>query len=504
VAITERENSLARAGRLADVGLAMSGGAALLVFVRFAYDGLSGQRQFRSWIEIGLYYVLPAVVTLLFAASLRLGPIPKLRLLTSVAALTLSAYLLELFLILAGSHVMVFSALDYQTQLRPEMVNLASARNKQRYAADLTKRFGVPIDIRSSGEVIDDQRRAGVEAIPIVTATNHLLVHQPDGSIRSAISIDGREVVPLAAVSNRQTLLCNESGQWVGYRSDSRGFNNPDAAWIAPVRIAALGDSFTQGYCVPSGSSFVDLIRVYKTATLNLGMAGDGPLLMLATLREYVSPLEPRVVLWFYFEGNDLVDLQTERKMPLLQNYLRDRFTQPGLARQHDVDRAITAEIPRIIAKQRTDLENRSRNAVMYGLMAALKLSALRDRLAPLGESDPQAKATADDFESANMAVFHDILVEAKILVQSWNGELYFVYLPEWARYTKYESWGKTKRDAVLRTVSSLGIPIIDVDPAFRASGDPLSLFPFRSSGHYNQSGHKLVADTVNRAVPRK
>ena len=63
-------------------------------------------------------------------------------------------------------------------------------------------------------------------------------------------------------MSGRVTLLCNENGQWVDYRSDSRGFNNPEESVEGgPTDIAALGDSFTQGYCVPTGKTFVDLIR---------------------------------------------------------------------------------------------------------------------------------------------------------------------------------------------------------------------------------------------------
>ena len=61
---------------------------------------------------------------------------------------------------------------------------------------------------------------------------------------------------------------------------------------------------------MPADRTFVALIRQRHPATRNFGMAGDGPLLMLATLQEYVSPLKPRIVLWFYFEGNDLIDLQ--------------------------------------------------------------------------------------------------------------------------------------------------------------------------------------------------
>ena len=79
------------------------------------------------------------------------------------------------------------------------------------------------------------------------------------------------------------------------------------------------------------------------------------------------------------------------------------------------------------------------------------------------------------------------------------EGSAVFVYLPEWTRYTRYTSRGKTKRDDVLELVRRLEIPIIDIDPVFRAHGDPLSLFPFRASGHYTADGHRLVADEVRR-----
>ena len=86
-------------------------------------------------------------------------------------------------------------------------------------------------------------------------------------------------------MSNTVTVLCNESGQWIDYRSDERGFSNANEIWQSDrLDIAALGDSFTHGYCVPADKTFVALIRQRYPATLNLGIAGDGPLLMLAKL----------------------------------------------------------------------------------------------------------------------------------------------------------------------------------------------------------------------------
>ena len=56
-------------------------------------------------------------------------------------------------------------------------------------------------------------------------------------------------------------------------------------------------------------------------------------------------------------------------------------------------------------------------------------------------------------------------------------------------------------RPHVLRAVRNLGIPLIDIDNAFRPQPDPLALFPFRRLGHYNEAGHRLVAEEVLRTM---
>jgi hypothetical protein len=498
-----REQFIIRAGRWAGAWLAATGVLALAVFVRFLYQGLSGQRRVHTWLEIGGYYLLPAAVAALLLAAVRLEPMARLRLLVSGVALMVSLYGVELALVLTGaSQISVFSAIDSQPHLQPVMAALAGSRRKARDAADLEARFGTTIDSRTAGEVIADLRKDGLDAIPIVTPSNHLFVTQPDGRVTSALQIDGREVMPLAGVSGHTTLLCNESGQWVRYESDSHGFNNPEDVWRSPhLDIAALGDSFTHGYCVPGDSNFVDRIRQHAPATLNLGIAGDGPLLMLATLEEYLPRLAPATVLWFYYEGNDLTDLQIERLSPLLRNYLTGEFTQPDLARQRDLDRAILAQVPALMSRDRDNDKSRWWKTLRHGGVAFAKLTAIRERVAPPGESNPQAAALAADFAGPNIAVFRDILQRARSRVAGWNGRLYFVYLPEWSRYTKYRSWGKDRRDEVLALVRGLDIPVIDIDPVFQAHGDPLALFPFRGVGHYTDPGHRLVAEAVLRQL---
>ena len=114
---------------------------------------------------------------------------------------------------------------------------------------------------------------------------------------------------------------------------------------------------------------------------------------------------------------------------------------------------------------------------------------------------DPTERESAADLKTANMEAFRAVLRQTKSRTAAWGGQLYFVYLPEWSRYTNSASLGNLQRDGVLRSVRNLGIPIIDLDAKFRESGDPLSLFPFRGVGHYNELGHQAVAEAVLKVI---
>ena len=125
-------------------------------------------------------------------------------------------------------------------------------------------------------------------------------------------------------------------------------FINSKGIWQSEhIDIAAVGNSLTLGYRVPSGKNFVVLIRRRYPATLNLGMPGKGPLQVLATLKEYALPLKPKLVLWFYSEGNSLPELQYEKQSRILMRYLGGDFTQGLLARQSDIDQALTGKVDR-------------------------------------------------------------------------------------------------------------------------------------------------------------
>jgi lysophospholipase L1-like esterase len=94
--------------------------------------------------------------------------------------------------------------------------------------------------------------------------------------------------------------------------------------------------------------------------------------------------------------------------------------------------------------------------------------------------------------------LFREILSQAKSRVSASGGTLYFVYLPG---NDAYIDMARKERPRILDLVRALGIPLIDIVPAFQAQSDPLSLFPFRGPGHYNKQGHRLVAEEVLKTL---
>ena len=77
---------------------------------------------------------------------------------------------------------------------------------------------------------------------------------------------------------------------------------------------------------------------------------------------------------------------------------------------------------------------------------------------------------------------------------------MYFVYLPDIYRYSTGNE--NPNREFVLRTVTELGIPIIDIHrEVFNIHPDPMSLFPFRLNSHYNAEGYKLVAEAIGKRL---
>ena len=146
------------------------------------------------------------------------------------------------------------------------------------------------IDTRNKLEVLEDLRAEGIDAWPQVLAW--LFVKS------NGIPSDNNRIFPLGGISDKTIVYCNESGQYKIFESDEHGFNNPKGQYRkGNIQAALVGDSFTIGSCVKSGEDIAGRLRNKGISALNLGNGGNGPLIELALLKEYVEVVEPEIVL---------------------------------------------------------------------------------------------------------------------------------------------------------------------------------------------------------------
>ena len=116
-------------------------------------------------------------------------------------------------------------------------------------------------------------------------------------------------------------------------RINREGFRGPETTIAKPpgtLRIAVLGDSFTEAQQVPEDRTFSAVIgrsvadcpalRGRKVQVLNFGVNGYGTTQELMTLRHQVWQFSPDIVVLAVFTGNDIMNnsviLETERCRP--------------------------------------------------------------------------------------------------------------------------------------------------------------------------------------------
>ena len=387
-------------------------------------------------------WILPLGLILIFAQSLFLNDDHKVIFLINFMAVIIALYSVEFILL----------------NRKPDHIHRAAAR-----------RLNIPFDSRSLEEVINDMKLEGIEVYPF--------------SNGKYFEEDNIKLLSLAGISNTQIIHCNESGEWILYKSDEFGFNNPSGSFKNnDIQIVGIGDSFTSGYCLPDSSSFISLIRKEYPKTINLGMTATGPLHQLAILKEYAKVLKPKVILWNFFEGNDLQELNIESSDIILKNYLKKGFDQNLIQKQLYIDKSLKENLNKSVIKTKEKQIN-FKNFVF--------LDALRTTLGLYKENNIHQNFKLDLLES--------ILTMAKNVAEGWDGKLVFVYIPSIERFmgfkTRYQV--NQSRDKILEIVKKLNIPSIDIFKSISSHRDPLSLYNSRIGYHFNKKGHELLSETI-------
>ena len=148
-----------------------------------------------------------------------------------------------------------------------------------------------------------------------------------------------------------------------------------------------IGDSYTQGLCVENKFNMQNFLSNNKITNknlnvINLGMQGSGPLIEYAILKEYSRKLNFKKIIWFYYEGNDLFDLQNELSSEILKKYYNNSYNQNLINRQSEINIFLNKYLSNRIKSYKNkeiELSNYFRKFIFH-----LKLTNLRIELSEL------------------------------------------------------------------------------------------------------------------------
>ena len=302
-------------------------------------------------------------------------------------------------------------------------------------------------------------------------------------------------ILPLAGFPNKKTINCNELGYWSKFNSDQYGFNNPKEEWSkSEYEYVLIGDSFLLGDCVNYPDDITNQIRAKlnsnnnKSGVLNLGYGGNGPLIEYASLKEYFPNKKVNKILIFYSEANDFNDFNLEIENPILRKYFdNENFSQDLKNKQNEIDQILLKKLNSEIEKK-NDKRLVRFNEIKFSRL--LKLSNLRHRLLWQFNLVLIKEGESNKLKPENEELLKDLFNKIKIFANQKNSDLYFIFLTGFP--------GNSEGEKIFNIINSLNIPIINIkEEVFDKHQDPLSLFPLRKAGHYNEEAYDLIAKKI-------
>ncbi len=311
------------------------------------------------------------------------------------------------------------------------------------------------------------------------------------------------EIIPFRGPINSLTVSCAEDLQYKLIKNDKYGFKNNNIIYEKKIQNFLLGDSYAEGLCENNKNDIAGHLNEKKIYTVNLGVTGTGPLISLAILREFGNYFKPKNVIYLYFEGNDLDELNYEKEDATLTKYLIDNFNQDYLNKYDDIKSFLVKaeqETEKIIyAKSKNSFLPNKKNKfdiLKAHLKDILEINNLRNIF--------KYKILKKQEKFYDLNLLYKTVEKMNNDTKKWNGNYIFVYVPTWSRYftkfTKYDAKIDLKKE-IINNLNSKNIKVLDLTDYFDKIDNIEQYYPLDFLGHYNSKGYKKIAEIIEKSL---
>jgi len=290
------------------------------------------------------------------------------------------------------------------------------------------------------------------------------------------------------------------------FSTDARGFRN--AQTVDSADIALIGDSYVEGAYVSDDETVaVRLQALTGRPVVNLGVSGYGTLQEELVFEQFALPLHPRLIVWFFFEGNDLDD---------------DQSFEDTLAYQRGVRSPVTKE-PWATEWRRARDRSLSWNAFM-------ELRKVSEPLVPnaidtvgwfrdgLGRQQPfvffdfYATRTLGSFERARFEKTKATFLRAAAIARERGIRLVLSYVPikfrvygdlcAYPQGSRCPSWHPWELERLFADFCrENGIEYLPLTAPMRAAASTGAVLYAAEDSHWSVAGHRFVAELVQQRL---
>ena len=284
---------------------------------------------------------------------------------------------------------------------------------------------------------------------------------------------------------------------------DKNGFRNETD--LSSAEIAVIGDSYVESPQLPGGLlATTHLAELQRKTVANLGQAGFGPQQELGVLKRYALPLNPKLIIWVFYDGNDLIDAQRYDMNVSFLSSIWDSmnttwhrsFTRNALWAAVQVSHGCVPD-ERVAGNYGTVLGDDGKEYRTYFIEPTMtvaptvqELEGLKTTTATLKTAYELAKNQGADFmvvfAPTKFRVYHDI---ARFDPAS-TGDI------EW--------WVLNDLPDRLRSITadiSPDIRFLDLTPALRAAARAKRTVFIPDDTHWTADGHRVVAEALDAAL---